>query len=100
MPTPNPRLLPPAKAATLLNSFPSQGQVVTTARIRKHLEQAGMQISNDLGETLDVLRYCAWLCFRRHSKAQPVAASGSFAEFAAKETADIARLLGELEKVV
>lgn len=104
MPAPNPRRFPASKLAILLNSFPALGQVVTAARIRKHLEQAGMQISGD-GETIDILKYTSWLCHRRHSKLakqkaerETPAKAGSFAAFAAKEMEDVDRVLGQLEK--
>ncbi len=96
MPAPDPRKFPVGKLAMLLNSTPL-GTVVTAARLKKHREQAGFAISSD-GVTLDVLKYTAWLCFRRHQRTSPAAGRGAFAEVVEREQADVAAVLKGVEK--
>lgn len=95
MPQPNPRAFPPHLLVKLLNSSPL-GAVLTVAKLRKHREQAGFAISSD-GETVDFLKYCAWLCFKRHSRpaarSSGEAAPGSFAAFVEAEQAAVAEIL-------
>ena len=101
MPLPDPRRLPPARLVQLLNSS-HLGEVVTLARLRKHRLAAGMHISND-GETVDCLRYIAWLCARRHlrpgtsapSENEGAPATGSLAEQLAKRRAELSAVLAD-----
>lgn len=63
----DPRRLPPATVVQLLNSHHALGPVLTLARLRAHRLAAGFRISAD-GETVDMLRYIAWLAQRRHAE--------------------------------
>lgn len=72
----DPRRVPPAKIVQLLNSDATIGPVLTSERLRRHREQAGLLISADM-ETVDFLKYCAWLVARRHAKAERSLPAGS-----------------------
>lgn len=66
MAQPDPRRLPPDRLVQLLNSHPSLGAVLTPHRLRSHRLEAGYLISHDL-ETVDALKYIAWLVAKRHA---------------------------------
>lgn len=69
---PDPRRLSPQMVVQMMNSHPSIGTVLSISRLRKHRLIAGFQISSD-GETIDLMRYIAWLAHRRHAARKGVA---------------------------
>lgn len=60
----DPRKLKPGEACRLLNSTPL-GHVLDDRHLRKHRSRAGTRIGD--GKTVDLLRYCAWLCLQPRS---------------------------------
>lgn len=64
----DPRKLKPGALIRLLNSTPA-GHVLDDRRLRRHRERAGTRLGD--GQTLDVLRYAAWLAAERHAAAPP-----------------------------
>lgn len=58
----DPRRLKPAQLVQLLNSTPL-GEVLTPAALARHRAAAGLRIGD--GQTLDLIRYVAWLRRRR-----------------------------------
>ena len=58
----DPRKLKPGQLCSLLNSTPL-GTVITTLRLKKHRDRAGLRIGD--GKTVDLLRYAAWLIQQR-----------------------------------
>ena len=56
----------PAELIRLLNSTP-QGTVIDERKLYRHRQAAGAHISAD-GQTVDLLRYTAWLFHQRREK--------------------------------
>lgn len=99
----DPRRCAPAKLVQLFDSSPL-GEVITLARMRKHRLAAGFSISLD-GETVDCLKYIAWLCAQRHTRAstapsenETLPAPGSLGESLSQRRAEIAAMLSERAK--
>lgn len=95
MPQPDPRKFPPSKVVQLLNSFPT-GTVLSESKLRRHRMEAGFQISSD-GETVDILKYIAWLCHRRHTSPKPKEESSAFGDFVQKERESVRKVLEGLK---
>jgi hypothetical protein len=70
MPRLDPRALRPAELARLLNSTPL-GEVVQSHTIYRQRNRAGYRIGD--GQTIDLVRYVAWLARERHAPRPPKA---------------------------
>jgi hypothetical protein len=77
------RRLRPVETCRLLNSTPL-GEVLTPDRLSGHRTRAGLRIGD--GKHVDLIRYVAWLVYRRHVPAEP-----NTSPAAASHTAEAAR---------
>ena len=59
----NPLRLKPTEVLRLLNSTPV-GTVTGERLLRRHRDAAGMNISDDAGQTVNIFKYAAWLTRR------------------------------------
>ena len=59
----NPIRFKPTEILRLLNSTPV-GTVANERLLRRHRDAAGMNISDDAGQTVNIFKYAAWLTRR------------------------------------